>query len=65
VPLLSDWNAEATLAFDVAFDLFGMKDLAVRSAFLIEGDTVRASWMLAREMPDIDAVIATASSLSR
>ena len=41
-----------------------MKDLAIRSAFLIEGDTVMASWMLAREMPDIDAVIATASSLS-
>jgi peroxiredoxin len=65
VPLLSDWNAEATLGFDVAFDLFGMKDLAIRSVFLIEGDTVRASWKLAREMPDVDAVIAAASSLSR
>ena len=60
MPLLSDWNAEATLGFDIAFDLFGMKDLPTRSAFLIEGDTVRASWMLGREMPDVDAIIAAA-----
>ena len=41
-----------------------MADVAARSAFLIEGDTVRASWLLGRDMPDIDAVIAAASSLS-
>ena len=65
VPLLSDWNGEATRGFDVAFELQEMRDVPIRSAFLIEGDTVRASWMLAREMPDVDAVIAAASSLSR
>ena len=43
--------------------VLGMKDVAMRSAFLIEDDTVRASWLLGREMPDIDAVIAAASSL--
>jgi len=64
VPLLSDWNGDATRAFGVAFDARGMKDVPVRSAFLIEGDTVRASWLLEREMPDVDAVIAAASSLS-
>ncbi len=38
-----------------------MEDVAARSAFLIEdGETVRASWMLGRELPDIDAVIAAA-----
>jgi glutaredoxin-dependent peroxiredoxin len=63
VPLLSDWNGEATRAFDVAYEVLGMRDVATRSAFLIEGDTVRASWLLGREMPDIDAVIAAASSL--
>jgi len=64
VPLLSDWNGDATRGFDVAFEIQGMKDVSARSAFLIEGDTVRASWMLGREMPDVDAVIAAASSLT-
>jgi len=65
VPLLSDWNGEATRAFGVASESRGMIDVPTRSAFLIEGDTVRASWLLEREMPDLDAVIAAASSLSR
>jgi peroxiredoxin len=64
VPLLSDWNGEATRGFGVQFELQGMQDVPARSAFLIEGDTVRASWMLGREMPDVDAVIAAASLLS-
>ena len=64
VPLLSDWNGDATRGFGVAFEIQGMKDVSARSAFLIEGDTVRASWMLGRDMPDVDAVIAAASSLS-
>jgi peroxiredoxin len=64
VPLLSDWNGEATRGFGVQFELQGMADVSARSAFLIEGDTVRASWMLGREMPDVDAVIAAASLLS-
>ena len=64
VPLLSDWNGDATRGFGVPFELQGMEEVAARSAFLIEGDTVRASWMLGREMPDVDAVIAAASSLS-
>ncbi|HEY4620648.1 MAG TPA: redoxin domain-containing protein [Gaiellaceae bacterium] len=61
VPLLSDWNGEATRAFGVAVELGGMEDVAARSAFLIEdGQTIRAVWMLGRELPDIDAVIAAA-----
>lgn len=63
VPLLSDWNGEAAQGFGVDVDRGGMTGVAARSAFLIQGDTVRASWMLLREMPDIDAVIAAASSL--
>jgi peroxiredoxin len=61
VPMLSDWNGEATRGFGIASELQGMDDVAARSAFLIEGDTVRASWMLGRDMPDIDAVIAAAT----
>jgi peroxiredoxin len=64
VPLLSDWNGEATRGFGVAFELQELADVSARSAFLIEGDTVRASWLLGSELPDIDAVIAAASSLS-
>jgi peroxiredoxin len=63
VPLLSDWNGEATRAFGVAVERGGMQDVAARSAFLIEdGEVVKASWMLGRELPDVDAVIAAASS---
>ena len=61
VPLLSDWNGDAIRAFDVAFEPLGMSDVAARSAFLItDGETIVASWMLGRELPDIDAVIAAA-----
>jgi peroxiredoxin len=61
VPLLSDWNGEATRAFGVAFEPLRMRDVAARSAFLIEdGETIRAAWMLGRDLPDIDEVIATA-----
>ena len=38
-----------------------MTGVPTRSAFLIEdGQTVVASWMLGRELPDIDAVIESA-----
>ncbi len=37
---------------------------ADRSAFLIQGGTVVASWMLGSELPDVEAVIAAASSSS-
>jgi peroxiredoxin len=38
-----------------------MQDVAARSAFLIEdGTTIREAWMLGRELPDIDLVIAAA-----
>ncbi len=61
VPLLSDWNGEVVRAFDVAVELDGMADVAARSAFLIEdGTTIREAWMLARELPHIDAIIAAA-----
>jgi peroxiredoxin len=64
VPLLSDWNGEATRAFGVAVELSGMEDVAARSCFLIEdGETIVAAWLLGRELPDIDAIIATARAL--
>jgi len=64
VPLLSDWNGEATRAFGVAVELGGMADVAARTSFLIEdGQTIREAWMLGRELPEIDDVIAAARAL--
>ena len=63
VPLLSDWNGDATRAFDVSFEPLGMQDVPSRSAFLIrDGKTIEAAWMLGGELPDIDAVIATTAA---
>ena len=62
VPLLADWAGEATLGFGVARELDGMANVAARSAFLIDGDTVRASWLLDGDLPDIAAILAAATS---
>ena len=60
VPLLSDWNGEATRAFGVAFEPLGMRDVSMRSSFLIEdGSTVRAAWLHGGELPDLDGIIAS------
>jgi peroxiredoxin len=64
VPLLSDWNGDATRAFGVEFELAGMKGVAARSSFLIEdGEAIRAAWMLGSELPVVDAVIEAARQL--
>lgn len=65
VPLLSDWNAEATRGFGVALELRGMRDVSRRSAFLLDGDgVVRGSWAYANdELPDLDALLAAARAL--
>jgi glutaredoxin-dependent peroxiredoxin len=61
IPILSDWEKEATRAFGVEDRRDGMR-IAARSAFLVDAGTVRAAWMLGPELPDVDAVIASASS---
>jgi peroxiredoxin len=59
--LLSDWNGEAVRGFDLSVQPLEMDDVPARSAFLIEdGTTIRETWMLGRELPDIDAVVAAA-----
>lgn len=63
IPLLSDWNGEATTAFDVPFELLGMAGVSMRSAFLIrDGETIVAAWLLGGELPDVDAVIEAAAT---
>src|SRR5262249_19826728 len=59
VPMLADWEGEATRAFDVEVEVNEMR-VSARSAFLVADGTVRAAWMLGSELPDIDAVIAAA-----
>jgi len=64
-PLLSDWNAEATHGFGVAFEHNGMRDVSQRSAFLIDGDgVVRGAWAYElSELPDLDVLLAAARAL--
>jgi len=65
-PLLSDWNAEAVRAFDIAFEFRGLRDVARRSAFLVDAaGTVRGAWAYGTsELPDFDELLAAAQHLS-
>ena len=65
IPLLSDWNAEATKGFGVAFDYKGMQDVSERSAFLIDREgVVRGAWRYGTaELPDFDVLLAAAQAL--
>jgi peroxiredoxin len=65
VPLLSDWNAEAVRGFDVAQEFRGLKDVAQRSAFLVEKDgTVLGAWRYeTSEVPDFDVLLEAVQAL--
>jgi peroxiredoxin len=65
-PLLSDWNGEAVDGFGVAHTYVGMRDVARRSAFLIDqSGTVRGAWRYgSSEVPDADELVAAARELS-
>ena len=64
-PLLSDWNAEATHGFGVAYEHNGMRDVSRRSAFLLDADgIVRGAWVYEpSELPDLDELIEAARAL--
>src|SRR5918912_2142985 len=61
-PLLSDWNAEAVRGFGITQDFRGLRDVAERSAFLVDpGGTVRRGWRYGNdEVPDFDELLAAA-----
>ena len=65
VGLLSDWNGEAVRGFDVAQDYRGMRDVARRTAFLIDREgEVRGAWSYENDaVPDFDELLAAAQSL--
>jgi glutaredoxin-dependent peroxiredoxin len=65
--LVSDWNAEAVRGFGVAHDYRGMKEVAERTAFLVDSDgIVRGAWRYGTsEVPDFDELLRAAQALSR
>jgi peroxiredoxin len=64
-PLLSDWNAEAVHALGIAWEFRGLRDVAERSAFLVDEEgTVRGAWRYdSGEVPDVDELLAAVRSL--
>jgi glutaredoxin-dependent peroxiredoxin len=64
-PLLSDWNGEAIHGFGIAHEFRGFKDVARRSAFLVDQTgTVRGVWTYEdAEVPDVDALLAAAKAI--
>ena len=64
-PLLSDWNAEAVRGFAIAHEYHGMRDIAERTAFLVDrAGTVRGAWRYERaDVPDFDELLAAAQAL--
>ncbi len=64
-PLLSDWNAEAVHGFGIAHEYRGLKDVAERTAFLVDrSGTVRGSWRYeTAEVPDFDELLSAARAL--
>ncbi len=65
IPLLSDWNGDATRAFDVAHTYRGLHGVAERSAFLLRDGIIRGAWRYdTGEVPDFDELLAAARSLS-
>jgi peroxiredoxin len=65
-PLLSDWNGDAIRGFGIAREYRGMRDVARRTAFLVDaGGTVRGAWAYEDgELPDFDELISAAQALS-
>ena len=65
MPLVSDWNGDATHGFGIAHEYRGLKDIPQRTAFLVDrGGTVRGAWRYeAGEVPDFDELLAAAQAL--
>jgi|tagenome__1003787_1003787.scaffolds.fasta_scaffold20586219_1 peroxiredoxin len=64
--LLSDWNAEAVHAFGIGIEFRGFKDVAGRSAFLIDTNgVIRNAWSYdTGEVPDVEEWLAAAGELA-
>jgi peroxiredoxin len=64
-PLLSDWNADAVHSFGVAHEFRGFRNVAERTAFLVDrSGTVRGAWRYeSAEVPDFDELLSAARAL--
>ena len=64
-PLVSDWNGEAVRGFGVTQEFRGMRDVAERTAFLVDSNgTVRGSWRYeAADVPDFEELLTAAQAL--
>jgi glutaredoxin-dependent peroxiredoxin len=63
--LLSDFNGEAIRAFGIGFEFRGFRDVARRSAFLVDGEgVVRDVWTYeSGDVPDVDEWLEAARAL--
>jgi peroxiredoxin len=63
--LLSDFNGEAVRAFGIGFEFRGFKDVARRSAFLVdEQGVIRNVWQYETgDLPDVDEWLTAARAL--
>jgi peroxiredoxin len=63
--LLSDWNGEAIRRFGVAQEFRGLRDVAERTAFLVDrSGTVRGAWDYGTsQVPDFDVLLQAAQAL--
>ena len=54
--LLSDWNGDGVHGFGIAFTFRGLKDVAGRSAFLVDEEgVIRNAWRYdSGDAPDVD-----------
>jgi peroxiredoxin len=64
-PLISDWNGEAVRGFGTAGEYRSMRDVPIRSAFLIGRDgIISGAWQYEpSEVPDFDVLLEAARSL--
>jgi peroxiredoxin len=64
--LLSDYNGEAVRAFGIAFEHRGLRDVAARTTYLVDGEgVIRSAWAYGTgEVPDLDEWVAAARALN-
>jgi len=63
--LLSDFNGDAIRAFGIGHEFRGFRDVAQRTAFLVDGEgIVRNAWLYeTSELPDVDVLLAACQAL--
>jgi peroxiredoxin len=66
LPLLSDWNGDATRGFEIEHTYRGLEGVSERCAFILDGDRI-VRWSRRYEpgeVPDVDELVGAARSLA-